>query len=251
MQRVKHVVAIHSVKGGVGKSTVAVNLALALAQLGLEVGLLDGDVTGPSIHVMLGCETTPVTGNGPVQPLLAHGIKFISVGNLVAEKRPLIWRGAMVDHQLKQFINELDWGELDVLLVDLPPGSGDAFLTIASLLPLDGAIVVSSPQELSLSDSLRGISGFRELKVPVLGLLENLSHFHCPSCKHQSSPFGDSVSETLCQELQIPFLGRLPLDGAICQSGDVGQPFVLSSLPAALLISLMAERLWTILKQTC
>lgn len=230
MEHIKSVIAIHSGKGGVGKSTLTVNLATSLAAKGARVGLLDADVHGPSATIMLGNGEWPDPGKdeNTIHPIEAHGVKFMSMGNLVTKETPLIWRGAMVHSVLGQFLNNVIWGELDYLFIDMPPGTGDAQLSIAQSVPLTGVIVVSTPQELSLADTIRGISGFRRMKVPILGVIENMSHFVCDGCGESANLFGDSGAEVLAEELGFPVLGKIPLDGAICEASDSGKPFVLS-----------------------
>lgn len=232
---IRQIVAIHSAKGGVGKSTVAVNLAVGLQRRGLRVGLLDADIHGPSGALMLGNSDWPDPGSdeNSIIPLEAYGLKFISMGNLVTKQTPLIWRGAMVHSVINQFFKNVIWGELDVLLVDMPPGTGDAQLSIGQGVPLTGAVVVSTPQELSLADTIRGIKTFQQLNVPLLGMIENMSYFACDDCGERSFPFGDSGAAMLAGELGFPLLGRLPLEAAVCAGGDKGEPFVVSDPDSA------------------
>lgn len=232
---IKSIIAVHSGKGGVGKSTLTVNLATSLAAKGARVGLLDADVHGPSATIMLGNGEWPDPGKdeNTIHPVEAHGVKFISMGNIVTKETPLIWRGAMVHSVLAQFLNNVLWGELDYLFIDMPPGTGDAQLSIAQTVPLTGVIVVSTPQELSLADTIRGISGFRRMKVPILGVIENMSHFVCDNCGDSPHLFGDSGAEALAEELNFPVLAKVPLDGAICEASDKGTPFVISHSESA------------------
>lgn len=227
---VTHIVAVHSAKGGVGKSTVTVNLAVGLARRGLRVGLLDADVHGPSAPTMMGTGEWPDPGPSEnlILPIEAHGIKFISMGNMVTRQTPLIWRGAMVTSAITQLFNNVVWGDLDVLLIDMPPGTGDAQLSISQSVPLTGAIVISTPQELAMIDSLRGLQAFLKLKVPVLGLVENMSAFVCDSCGDIAALFGASGVEIIAEELGLPLLGRIPLETAVCDGADQGRPVVLT-----------------------
>lgn len=232
---VKHILAVHSAKGGVGKSTLTVNLAVGLAQRGARVGLLDADVHGPSAPLMLGNQDWPDPGGDEtaVKPLHAHGIRFISMGNITNKQTPLIWRGAMVTNMLNQFFNNVEWGELDYLLIDMPPGTGDAQITIAQGFPLSGAIVVTTPQELSLADTIRGARAFQKLKVPLLGLIENMSMFVCDDCGETAALFGESDAEGFAKALEMPLLGRIPLEPAVCEGADTGQPVILAKTDSA------------------
>jgi len=232
---VKRIIAVHSAKGGVGKSTVTVNLAVGLAAHGARVGLLDADVHGPSVPLMLGVSDWPEPGadENLILPLQAHGVSFISMGNLTTEKTPLIWRGAMVHGALTQLLDNVQWGELDYLFIDMPPGTGDAQISIAQTAPLAGTVTVSTPQELSLADTLRGIRAFQQLRVPLLGLIENMSYFVCDDCGDKAHIFGESGAEMLAQELGMPFLGRLPIEPGVSESGDLGKPFVTSQPESA------------------
>jgi len=230
LANIKQIIAVHSAKGGVGKSTVAVNLAVGLAQRGARVGLMDADVHGPSGSIMMGTSEWPDPGHEPntIKPIKAHGIQFMSMGNLVNRETPLIWRGAMVHSVVNQFLGNVVWGDLDYLIIDMPPGTGDAQLTISQGVPLTGAVVVSTPQELSLADTMRGISVFEQVQVPILGMVENMSYFVCDGCEDRAELFGHSEAETLCEELGFPLLGRLPLEPNICSSGDSGKPLMVS-----------------------
>ncbi len=227
---VKRIIAVHSAKGGVGKSTVSVNLAVGLAAHGARVGLLDADVHGPSAHIMLGAPGFPEPGPDErlMEPLTAHGVKFISMGNLTTDKTPLIWRGAMVHSALQQLFENVVWGELDYLLIDMPPGTGDAQISVAQTVPLAGVVTVSTPQELALADSLRGIRAFQQMRAPILGLVENMSCFVCDDCGDAAFIFGEAGVEMLAQELGAPFLGKLPIEPCVSASGDEGRPFIVS-----------------------
>lgn len=226
---VRTTLAISSGKGGVGKSTTAVNLAIALTLTGAKVGLLDADIYGPNVPQMLGLGQSNIevkeTPNGQrFSPLEACGVKVMSVGLLAEPDRPLAWRGPVLHKILTQFINEVDWGELDYLLIDLPPGTGDAQITIVQESPICGAIVVTTPQQVAISDVRRGIHLFRQVGVPVLGLIENMSYLICKCCGDRTPIFGEGGTEKLAAELQVPILGQVPLDPRICEGGDSGQP---------------------------
>jgi ATP-binding protein involved in chromosome partitioning len=223
------VVAVASGKGGVGKSTTAVNLALGLKEAGLRVGLLDADIYGPSIPRMLGIRGKPTSPDGKkLLPMRAWGIVCMSMGFLVAEDTPMIWRGPMVMSALEQMLREVEWGELDVLVVDLPPGTGDAQLTMAQRVPLTGAIIVSTPQDIALLDARKGLNMFRRVDVPVFGIVENMSYFICPNCNHRSDIFDHGGARRTAEELGCDFLGEVPLHMAIRETSDGGQPIVAS-----------------------
>jgi ATP-binding protein involved in chromosome partitioning len=224
---VKNVVAVASGKGGVGKSTVATNLALALAGSNAAVGLMDADIYGPSIPMMLGVSRTPdITPNRKIIPIERFGLKLISMGFLTNDDSPVIWRGPMVHGIVSQFLGEVTWGDLDYLIIDLPPGTGDAQLTITQTAPLSGAVIVSTPQDVALIDARKGLRMFERVDVPVLGIVENMSFFVCPNCGHQSDIFSTGGAERCAAELGVPFLGRIPIDPVIRASGDAGQPIV-------------------------
>jgi ATP-binding protein involved in chromosome partitioning len=224
---IKSIVAVASGKGGVGKSTVATNLALALAGQGLEVGLLDADVYGPSLPRMMGIARKPESRDGKTLiPLENHSIKCMSIGFLVAEDTPTIWRGPMVMSALEQMLRDVEWGELDVLVVDMPPGTGDAQLTMAQRVPLAGAVIVSTPQDIALLDARKGLNMFRRVDVPVLGIVENMSYFLCPSCGERSDIFGHGGARDEADRLGVPFLGAVPLHLDIRVAGDGGTPIV-------------------------
>ncbi len=230
LPHVKNLIAIASGKGGVGKSTVTVNLAVALAETGAKVGLLDADIYGPSIPLMMGTRTERVLQDGA--KLLAiekYGIKMMSMGYAVEEGKPVIWRGPMVHGALTQFLSQTDWGELDYLLIDMPPGTGDAQLTMSQTAPLSGAIIVTTPQEVSLIDARKGLAMFQSVKIPILGIVENMSGFVCGHCNEITHIFLQAGGEKLANESEVPFLGALPLDPQVAMAGDSGMPVVLKN----------------------
>ena len=223
------IIAVASGKGGVGKSTVAVNLALGLRDLGLKVGILDADIYGPSLPKLLAIREKPQTAGGTrLKPIVRHGMPVMSIGFLVEEETPMIWRGPMVMSALTQMLREVEWGDLDVMVVDMPPGTGDAQLTMAQQVPLKGAVIVSTPQDLALIDARRGIAMFRRVNVPVLGIIENMSTFICPQCGTRSDIFGHGGARREAERLGVPFLGEVPLDIAIREKSDAGEPVVAS-----------------------
>jgi ATP-binding protein involved in chromosome partitioning len=226
---VKNTIAVASGKGGVGKSTVAVNIAASLARDGAKVGLLDADVYGPSIPLMMGTSAKPIMRNNKIVPLEAFGVKIMSIGFLLEADRALIWRGPLVAQLINQFLNEVDWGDLDYLIIDLPPGTGDVQLTLVQKIPLSGAVIVTTPQDVALADAIKGIQMFQEVKTPILGIVENMSFFVCPSCGERSEIFGFGGGERTAERYNVPLLGRIPLDTAIRQGGDIGHPLVLST----------------------
>ena len=226
---VKRIVAVASGKGGVGKSTVAVNLALALHRLGQRVGLLDADVYGPSVGLMLGLTERPEsTDDKRIVPLEKFGIKVISMGLFVAEGTPVIWRGPMLNKLLTQFLREVEWGELDVLVLDLPPGTGDAQLTITQQAPLSGGVIVTTPQDVALIDVKRGVAMFQQVNTPVLGVIENMSFHLCPGCGDRAELFGHGGGERIAKQFDLPFLGELPLVREIRELSDTGRPIVVA-----------------------
>lgn len=229
MPGVKFKVAVASGKGGVGKSTVAANLALALRRLNLAVGLLDADIYGPCQHLMMGCVDPPrVNEDEKILPVEGNGVKVMSLGFLVEPDTPVIWRGPMVMKALQQFLEDVVWGELDFLVVDLPPGTGDAQLTITQQLPLDGAIIVTTPQDVALIDARKGLFMFQKVNVPILGVVENMSAFLCPHCGYRTEIFKSGGGRRTAAELGVPFLGEIPIDPEVVLSGDVGRPIVVA-----------------------
>jgi ATP-binding protein involved in chromosome partitioning len=226
---VRSIIAVASGKGGVGKSTVAVNLALGLAAIGLRVGLLDADIYGPSMPRMLGVSGRPGSRDGKVlQPMSNYGISCMSMGFLVAEDTPMIWRGPMVMSALQQMLRDVEWGELDVMVVDMPPGTGDAQLTMAQQVPLSGAVIVSTPQDIALLDARKGLNMFRKVDVPVLGIVENMSYFLCPHCGERSDIFSHGGARREAEKMGAEFLGEVPLHILIRETSDDGRPIVVS-----------------------
>ncbi len=226
---VKNVIAVASGKGGVGKSTVAVNLALALAQEGAAVGMLDADIYGPSVPRMLGVGGQPETRDGKtIEPKEAYGLKVMSIGFLVEEDTPMIWRGPMATGALQQLLGQTNWGGLDYLIVDLPPGTGDIHLTLTQQIPVAGAVIVTTPQDIALLDAMKGLKMFEKVKVPVLGIVENMGLHVCSQCGHAEPIFGKGGGERMAQKYGVPLLGQLPLDKAIRQQTDSGRPTVVA-----------------------
>ncbi|MGA7669579.1 MAG: iron-sulfur cluster carrier protein ApbC [Nitrolancea sp.] len=225
---VKNVIAVASGKGGVGKSTVAVNMAIALAQDGASVGLLDADVYGPSIPMMMGIQAQPMMRDNKIIPLDVYGVKIMSIGFLIEPGKALIWRGPLVSQLVTQFLKDVDWGELDYLVVDLPPGTGDAQLTLVQQIPLSGAVIVTTPQNVALADAVKGLAMFREVKTTILGIVENMSYFICPNCGEETDIFGSGGGQHVSEEYEVPLLARIPLESSIRSGGDAGQPIIVS-----------------------
>jgi len=222
------IIAVGSGKGGVGKTTLSVNLAIALSKLGHKVGLLDADVYGPNVPLMLGTTETPrVLGDNRIEPLQVHGLKVISVGLLNPGDKPLIWRGPMLHSIIRQFLGSVEWGLLDYLVVDLPPGTGDVALSLIQTVPLTGAVVVSTPSDVALQDARKAIEMFRQVKVDIVGLVENMSYFVCPHCNHEIDIFSKGGGERTAKQFGLSFLGSIELDPDIRKAGDTGKPAVL------------------------
>ena len=225
---VKHIIAVASGKGGVGKSTVSANLSVALAQTGAKVGLMDADIYGPNIPMMMGVPEPPEKEGDKIKPAEAHGVKVMSMGFFVPEETAIVWRGPMVHTAIQQFFRDVLWGELDYLLVDLPPGTGDAQLSLSQIVPLTGVVTVTTPQEVALYDVRKGLMMFKKVNVPLLGVIENMSFFVCGHCGERTEIFSFAGGERAAQKFDIPFLGRIPLDPAIREGGDAGMPIVAS-----------------------
>jgi ATP-binding protein involved in chromosome partitioning len=235
---VRNAVAIASGKGGVGKSTVAVNIAVSLAQSGAKVGLLDADIYGPNVPTMMGVKRLPPQNNsGKLTPAEAYGVELMSIGFLVKPGQPLIWRGPMLHSAIRQFLSDVTWGELDYLIIDLPPGTGDAQLSLAQSIPLSGGVIVTLPQEVSLEDARRGLEMFRELNVPVLGVIENMSYLELPDGA-RVDVFGSGGGEKLAGAAKVPFLGQIPMDPSVRAGGDQGTPIVASNPESAAALAL-------------
>ena len=230
LKGVRNVIAVASGKGGVGKSTVAANLAVALGQTGAEVGLLDCDVYGPSVPLMMATHGAPqVTPERKIIPKQGHGLKLMSIGFLAGESAPVIWRGPMVHGIVRQFLADVEWGDLDYLVVDMPPGTGDAALTLTQSAPLSGAVIVTTPQEVALIDARKGLKMFQRVNVPVLGIVENMSDFVCSGCGTRHAIFGEGGGERTAAELDVPLLAKIPLQPDVVSAGDSGTPTVLSA----------------------
>jgi ATP-binding protein involved in chromosome partitioning len=248
---VEAVIAVASGKGGVGKSTTAVNLALGLRDLGLKVGMLDADIYGPSLPKLLAIKEKPQTiGGTRLKPIERYGLTVMSIGFLIDEETPMIWRGPMVMSAITQMLREVEWGKLDVMVVDMPPGTGDAQLTMAQQVPLKGAVIVSTPQDLALIDARRGVSMFKKVDVPVLGVVENMSYFLCPSCGERTDIFGHGGAQAEAKRLGVPFLGEVPLHMTIREKSDSGLPVVATEPdgPHAKIYREIAAKVWNQIK---
>jgi ATP-binding protein involved in chromosome partitioning len=224
---VKNIIAVGAGKGGVGKTTVAVNLAVALARLGSRVGIIDGDMYGPNVPMMLGLSTELTSDAGKIVPAERYGIQVISMGFLTAEDAPIIWRGPMLHGAIQQFFRDAKWNNLDYLIVDMPPGTGDVALSLSQIAPVAGAVLVTSPQAVAVADTRRAIRMYQKLNIPTIGLIENMSHFICPGCGRESDLFGKGGGEKLATAMGVPFLGRVPLYEPIRKGGDSGTPIVI------------------------
>jgi ATP-binding protein involved in chromosome partitioning len=236
---IRNAVAVASGKGGVGKSTVAVNLAVSLARAGARVGLLDADIYGPNVPTMMGVDHMPPPCGGKMHPAEAHGVRLMSIGFLVPPGQPLIWRGPMLHSAIRQFISDVEWGELDYLIVDLPPGTGDAQLSLTQSMPLTGGVIVTLPQKVSLEDARRGLEMFRTMEVPILGVIENMSYLELPDGTRMDV-FGEGGGKALAEQAGVPFIGSIPIDAVVRQSGDNGTPVVLSAPESAAAKALVA-----------
>jgi len=234
---IRNAIAIASGKGGVGKSTVAVNVAVALTQAGARVGLLDADIYGPNIPTMMGVDRLPPPTKEKLIPAVAYGVKMMSIGFLVRPDQPLIWRGPMLHSAIRQFLSDVEWGELDYLIVDLPPGTGDAALSLTQSLPLSGGVIVTLPQHVSLEDARRGLEMFRQLNVPILGVVENMSYLELPDGTRMDI-FGTGGGELLARESQVPFFGTIPIDARVRQGGDSGKPVIVENPDSSAAIAL-------------
>jgi len=231
---VESIIAVGSGKGGVGKTTLAVNLAVSLAKLGHKVGLLDADVYGPNVPLMMGLNSQPrMVGENRIEPLEAFGVKVISVGLLNPGDKPIIWRGPMLHQIIRQFLGLVEWGQLDYLIVDMPPGTGDIALSLVQTVPLTGAVVVSTPSDVSLQDARKAIEMFRQMKVDVVGVVENMSYFMCPHCNHEVDVFSRGGAEKMAQHFDVSFLGSIELDPEVRKAGDGGKPVVLEGEESA------------------
>ncbi len=228
---IRHVIAVASGKGGVGKSTVSVNLAVALSQSGLKVGVLDADIYGPSQGALLGLPegTRPDVANDLMQPVIAHGVSCMSMGFVTSERTPAIWRGPMASGALQQLLTQTNWGELDVLVVDMPPGTGDIQLTLAQRVPISGAVIVTTPQDIALLDARKGVEMFRKVSVPVIGVVENMSTHICSACGHEEAIFGSGGGESVATDYGTRLLGQLPLSLDLREQSDQGTPIVVAS----------------------
>ncbi len=243
---VKHIIAVASGKGGVGKSTIAANLAIGLSRIGLKVGLMDADIYGPSVQMLLGLndEPEPVEGEKKIYPMEAYGIKAMSMGVLIDTDTALVWRGPMVSSAVEQLLRDVKWGELDVLVLDMPPGTGDIQLTVAQKLNLSGAVIVTTPQNLALLDARKGTSMFQKVEVPVLGLVENMSYFLCPHCGERTDVFSTGGAKQEALRLRVPLLGEVPLVPEIRESSDSGKPPAAGDGELANVFQQIAERVW-------
>lgn len=230
---VKNVIAVGAGKGGVGKTTVAVNLALALAKAGSRVGILDGDIYGPNVPIMLGLQAQLEADGQKIRPAERYGLQVVSIGFMTKDEAPVIWRGPMLHSAIRQFFHDVSWRDLDYLIIDMPPGTGDVALSLAQTVPVAGAIVVTTPQQVSLADSRRAIRMYEKLNIPALGVVENMSYFECPQCHHPSNIFGHGGGEQMAEQMGVPFLGRLPIYEPIRVGSDVGIPLVIAEPESA------------------
>jgi ATP-binding protein involved in chromosome partitioning len=241
---VKNIIAVGAGKGGVGKTTVAVNLAVALSKAGSRVGIIDGDLYGPNVPIMLGLSTSLDSDGEKIKPAEKYGLQVVSLGFLTPDDAPVIWRGPMLHGAIQQFFREVRWSNIDYLVIDMPPGTGDVALSLSQSVPVAGAVLVSTPQTVALADTRRAVAMYRKLNIPTLGLIENMSHFVCPGCGRESDLFGKGGGEQLATDMKVPFLGRVPLYEPVRRGGDTGTPIVMSEpdSPAALAFVAAAER---------
>ena len=242
---VKNIIAVGAGKGGVGKTTVAVNLAIALSQCGSRVAMIDGDIYGPNVPIMLGINTQLTTDGEKIIPAEQYGIQLVSMAFMTGDDSPVIWRGPMLHGAIQQFFRQVRWTNVDYLIVDMPPGTGDVALSLSQTVPVSGSVVVTTPQTVSIADTRRAVRMYQKLNVPALGLVENMSHFICPTCRHESDIFGKGGGEALASELAVPFLGRIPIYEPIRVGGDTGVPITIGEpdSPAAQAFRAAAERL--------
>jgi ATP-binding protein involved in chromosome partitioning len=240
---VRNTIVVASGKGGVGKSTVAANLALALSRYGARVGILDLDMYGPSMPIMMGTKQIPRAQAGKLMPVRQHGVKVMSIGFLVEEEAPVIWRGPMLHQAIQQLFTDVDWGDLDYMVIDLPPGTGDAQRTLSQSQPISGTVMVTTPQDVALSDVVKGIAMFRDLDVPILGIVENMSYYECPECGHMEYLFGQGGGESVSQRMGVEFLAQIPLEKLVREGGDAGEPAVIGrpTSPSAVAFQKLAQ----------
>ena len=245
LEGVKNIIAVGAGKGGVGKTTLSVNLAIALARSGSRVGMIDGDIYGPNVPLMLGMKTQLATDGQKILPAEKYGLQVVSMGFLTDDDAPIIWRGPMLHSALQQFFREVRWLDLDYLIIDMPPGTGDVALSLGQSVPVAGAVVVTTPQQVSLADSRRAVAMYKKLNIPTLGVIENMSYFVCPGCQKESDIFGTGGGETMAATVGVPFLGRIPLYQPIREGGDNGVPLLIAEpdAPAARAITAAAEQL--------
>jgi ATP-binding protein involved in chromosome partitioning len=241
---VKNIIAVGAGKGGVGKTTVAVNLAIALERCGSRVGLIDGDIYGPNVPIMLGLKTQLTTDGQKIVPAEKYGLQVISMGFLTGDDAPIIWRGPMLHGAIQQFFREVRWSDLDYLVIDMPPGTGDVALSLSQTVPVAGALIVTTPQQVSLADSRRAVGMYRKLNIPPLGIIENMSYFVCPNCRHEADIFGRGGGEQMASDLRLAFLGRIPIYQPIREGSDSGVPLVVSEpdSPSARAFMAVAEQ---------
>src|SRR5579884_571360 len=239
---VQNLIAVGSGKGGVGKTTVSVNLAIALARIGHKVGLMDADVYGPNVPLMMGVRATPHAIGERIQPIEKHGVRIMSMALLNPGDKPLVWRGPMLNSVIQQFLRNVDWGQLDYLVIDLPPGTGDVQLTLIQTAPLTGAIVVTTPSDVSLEDARKAVHMFQQVRVPILGIIENMSYLTCPHCNERIDVFSYGGGRKTAETMNVPFLGELPLDPAVRIGGDTGKPVSLAGWEAFAGLSREMER---------